>query len=185
MIGSLVGSWMTRQQVAKIVLLGRSGRPGADSGSVVQLASNSASAITMARCDASSAAEVAAVAEAATGSRRLQSVVLSGGVLADAAIPNQALRGIRAVFAPKPCSAQLWQLPAGVQPCQGHLVFSSVAALLGSPGQANYSAANACLDAMAQGWQSQVRRSWRSGGPGANHLLPTPISHPAHRAWLA
>lgn len=85
-----------------------------------------------------------------------QGVVHSGGVLADAAISNQTLPGIRAAFAPKASSAQLWHLPVGTQPSAMHLTFSSVAALLGSPGQANYSAANAVLDAMAAGWQAQV-----------------------------
>ncbi len=91
-----------------------------------------------------------------------QGVVHSGGVLADAALPNQTLHGLRAAFAPKASSAQLWQQPVGLQPSAMHLLFSSVAALLGSPGQANYSAANASLDAMARIWQSQVRDS--SGG---------------------
>jgi NAD(P)-dependent dehydrogenase (short-subunit alcohol dehydrogenase family) len=78
-------------------------------------------------------------------------------VLADASLANQTLAGIRAAFAPKPCSAQLWEQPVVLQPAAMHLTFSSVAALLGSPGQANYSAANAALDAMAQEWKAQVR----------------------------
>ena len=87
----------------------------------------------------------------------LQGVVHSGGVLADATIANQTLAGIRSVFAPKTASSQLWHLPANLQPGAFQLLFSSVAALLGSPGQSNYSAANAALDAMAASWQSQVR----------------------------
>ena len=80
----------------------------------------------------------------------------SGGVLADAAIPNQTLAGIRASFGPKVISGQLWERTVGVSPATMHIAFSSVAALLGSPGQANYSMANASLDAMARGWQEQA-----------------------------
>jgi short-subunit dehydrogenase len=176
MIGSLVGSWMAKQQVTNILLLGRSGRPGTDAGGVIELVAGggSSAAVHMVRCDAASAEEVAAVAAAATtGGQRLQGVVHSGGVLADATIPNQSLPGIRFAFAPKASSAQLWQLPVGMQPAALHLTFSSVAALLGSPGQANYSAANAALDCLAQGWQAQVSLNcllaWAAVPSGTNN----------------
>ncbi|KAL4451846.1 hypothetical protein ABPG75_007508, partial [Micractinium tetrahymenae] len=178
MIGSLVGAWLARQQVSHVLLLGRSGRPGSDSGAAMELAAGlgSAAAFHLLRCDAASAEEVADVAAAATCGRRLQGVVHSGGVLADAALPNQTLRGIRAAFAPKASSAQLWQQPVGLQPSAMHLVFSSVAALLGSPGQANYSAANAVLDTMAQAWMAQGLGgmsvqwgAWAEGGMAAGN----------------
>jgi hypothetical protein len=77
-------------------------------------------------------------------------------VLADAMLVNQTLKGIRASLAPKVSSAKLWERGAVLQPSTMHVVFSSVASLLGSPGQSNYSAANAMLDAMAAQWQAQV-----------------------------
>ena len=172
MIGSLVGAWLARQQVPHILLLGRSGRPSRDVEKLMQQMTGSgcAAAFHLLRCDAASAEEVAAASAAATRGCRLQGVVHSGGVLADAAITNQTLAGIRAAFAPKASSTELWEAPVGLQPSALHLTFSSVAALLGSPGQANYSAANAVLDAMAQRAQQQVR------GCCCAYLLPPAVT---------
>ena len=193
MIGSLMGGWLARQQVADVLLLGRSGRPGSDAQALVQLAAGGSSgSIHTLRCDAGSAEEVAAVAASAARGRRLQGVVHSGGVLADAALSNQTLAGIRAAFAPKTASAELWQLPVGLHPSALHMTFSSVAALLGSPGQANYSAANASLDAMALQWQAQVRLNvnvtcvWATHDRQIQQVHQTLLffSSPCRRAWL-
>jgi len=62
------------------------------------------------------------------------------------------------VFAPKATAWRLVERRLRVQPTHTAVLFSSVAALLGSPGQANYSAANSWLDAAAAGQQA-------AGGP--------------------
>lgn len=79
-------------------------------------------------------------------------VINSGGVLADAIISGQSAASIRTVFAPKLVSAVAMHREAEGLPVSQLLLFSSVASLLGSPGQANYAAANAALE----GWVAAV-----------------------------
>lgn len=105
-----------------------------------------------------------------------QGVFHSGGVLADATLPKQTPSKINTALAPKLNSALLWSQAVGLQPATMHVTFSSVAALLGSPGQANYGAANAMLDALAEGWQAQGAvgmsiqwGAWAEGGMAAAH----------------
>ena len=60
------------------------------------------------------------------------------------------------MWAPKVTSAQVWGQALHMVAVTSQVLFSSVAALLGSAGQANYSAANGALDALAAQWAAQV-----------------------------
>lgn len=73
----------------------------------------------------------------------------SGGVLQDAVLTAQTAASMRAVQAPKLASAAAMQHAANGQPVHQTLLFSSVASLLGNPGQSNYAAANAALEGWA------------------------------------
>ena len=74
----------------------------------------------------------------------------------DALLANQTASGMRAVFAPKVDGLARMAERMGPLPLQLVAIFSSVAGLLGSGGQANYAAANAVLDAWSQTSQSKV-----------------------------
>ena len=94
----------------------------------------------------------------------------AGGVLQDALLPKQGAGSLRAALAPKLSGAINAAAALRLQPLAQHLLFSSVASLLGNAGQANYSAANAALDAAAQllqqGGTSAISLQWGpwSGG---------------------
>jgi acyl carrier protein len=80
----------------------------------------------------------------------LRGVIHAAGVLDDVAVLSQDRARLERVFAPKAVGA--WNLHRATARDELDLfvMFSSAAAILGSPGQSNYAAANAYLDGLAQ-----------------------------------
>lgn len=102
--------------------------------------------VSAVQCDVS----VAADAAAATGLQRsVGSYWHAGGVLRDGLLAQQSAGALRAALAPKLGGWLAAAAALVAHPLLRQLLFSSVAALLGNAGQANYAAANAALDAAA------------------------------------
>ncbi|MCH9648352.1 MAG: SDR family NAD(P)-dependent oxidoreductase [Deltaproteobacteria bacterium] len=76
-------------------------------------------------------------------------VVHAAGVVEDGALAELTPESLDAVLRPKVLGAWALHQAFGQQPLDFFVLFSSAASLLGNPGQANYSAANAFLDALA------------------------------------
>ena len=146
-LGLLTGRWLAERGALALVLASRSGALARDTATESAALQASGATIHLERCDT---AEVA-------HARRLSAVVpsLSGvwhaaGVIADALLASQDAHGLTRVSAPKAHGAvSLHGLAATSVPLRACAFFSSVSALLGGAGQANYAAANACLDALA------------------------------------
>lgn len=85
------------------------------------------------------------------------SLLHAGGILADATIAKQTVHRVRSVFAPKLDGAMDLQAHLELRATCRQLLFSSIAALWGSPGQAQYAAANSMLDWMADSCQRAGR----------------------------
>ncbi|PSB11483.1 beta-ketoacyl synthase, partial [Pleurocapsa sp. CCALA 161] len=80
----------------------------------------------------------------------IKGIIHAAGVLSDGLLENQTWSSFHQVIAPKVVGA--WNLHQATQDLEldFFVLFSSVAALIGSPGQSNYTVANAGLDAIAR-----------------------------------
>jgi 3-oxoacyl-(acyl-carrier-protein) synthase len=149
-IGSLVALWaVDTQRLAGLTLVGRSGRAAGAAPALAALLAASEIPVTLVLGDAACQEDSDALFGASSGAAPATLVIHSGGVLADSTLANQRPGGVRGVFAPKVAATLAARAATSLQPVASEVLFSSVAALLGSPGQTNYSAANAALDALA------------------------------------
>ena len=128
------------------------------------------------RCDVAQPREVerALALAADPPAAPLRGVWHAAGVLADGLLAQQGASGLRRVSASKSHGAALLHRDGSALPLQASVLFSSIAALFGGAGQANYSAASSGLDALAQGVHARGRAAlsvqwgpWASSGMAA------------------
>ncbi|MEO3763955.1 SDR family NAD(P)-dependent oxidoreductase, partial [Streptomyces sp. B5E4] len=105
--------------------------------------------VRIAACDAADRDRLAALLDTVADDRPLTAVFHTAGTLADATLANLTPDQLTAVLRPKVDAA--WHLHelTGHLELDAFVLFSSAAATFGSPGQANYAAANTFLDALA------------------------------------
>ncbi|WP_425394049.1 SDR family NAD(P)-dependent oxidoreductase [Actinokineospora inagensis] len=133
-------------------------RQGPDAPGAAELTTLDAE-ITVVRCDVSDRDQLAGVLDAIPPEHPLTAVFHAAGVLDDGAVGSITDDGLTTVLRPKVDAAwHLHELTAHLD-LAAFVLYSSAAATLGSPGQANYSAANAFLDALAHHRRSGGRRA--------------------------
>ncbi|MFE9181867.1 type I polyketide synthase [Micromonospora haikouensis] len=123
---------------------------GSDYAALVAELTGAGAQVTAVSVDVADAGQVAGLVAGIDPVHPLTAVVHTAGVIADATIGSLSVDGMAAVMRPKVDGAwALHEATAGLD-LSAFVVFSSIAATLGSPGQGNYAAANAFLDALAQ-----------------------------------
>ncbi|MBB5940354.1 type I polyketide synthase, partial [Streptomyces zagrosensis] len=133
--------------VRHLLLLSRRGPEADGAADLVAELKKLGSEARIVACDVADRAQLAAAV--GTLDRPITGVVHAAGVVADGVIESLSAEQLERVMRPKVEAARhLHELTADTD-LAAFVLFSSVAALIGSPGQGNYAAANAALDALA------------------------------------
>ncbi|MFE2598981.1 thioester reductase domain-containing protein [Streptomyces sp. NPDC059396] len=150
-LGSLFARHLvTSYGVRQLLLVSRRGEQAAGAAELASELTGLSATVTIRSCDVSDRDELAALIAAIPADHPLTGIVHTAGILDDGLVPAMTPERLAAVLTPKADAA--WHLHDLTRELDltAFVLFSSVAALVGGPGQSNYAAANASLDALAQ-----------------------------------
>jgi phthiocerol/phenolphthiocerol synthesis type-I polyketide synthase C len=149
-LGLTVARWMVEQGASHLVLMGRRD-PSVEAESVLDELRTAGATVLVARADVTQAEEVARVLAEIRGSLPpLRGVLHAAAVLDDSILLQLDDERFKHVMSPKIDGAWNLHQLTSAEPLDFFVLFSSAASMLGSPGQGNYVAANAFLDALAR-----------------------------------
>ncbi len=141
---------ITRYGVRHLLLVSRRGPTAPGATDLAHRLTALGAQVTLTAADTADPTQLGAVLQSIPTAHRLTAVVHTAGVLDDAVVTELTGQQLHTVLTAKADTAwHLHHLTADTD-LAAFVLFSSAAAILGNPGQANYAAANAVLDALAQ-----------------------------------
>ncbi|WP_343298773.1 thioester reductase domain-containing protein, partial [Streptomyces sp. SID1034] len=149
-LGALFARHLVRAHgVGHLLLTSRRGQEAAGAGELARELEELGAQVTIAACDVANRAELAALLSALPERHPLTGVIHAAGVLDDGLVEGQTPERLAAVLRPKVDAA--WHLHDLTRDMDlsAFVLFSSIAAVLGGPGQSTYAAANSFLDGLA------------------------------------
>ena len=148
-IGCALADWLAERGAGAIVLNGRRA-PDAAAAETISALRERGVTVRVELADVTDAAAVDQMLERIKGELPpLGGVIHSVGVLSDRSLANQSWERFEQVLWPKVLGAWHLHRATADRDLDLFVLFSSVAGILGNPGQANHAAANAFLDQLA------------------------------------
>jgi KR domain/Zinc-binding dehydrogenase/Phosphopantetheine attachment site len=150
LLGGLVAAHLARTGRARdLVLAGRTGPAAPGAPALAAGLATAGTGVRVTACDTADRAALAGLLAGVPAGRPLTGVVHAAGVADDGVTGSLTPARVDAVMRPKADAAwHLHELTSGAD-LDWFILFSSAAATFGSPGQGNYAAGNAFLDALA------------------------------------
>ena len=183
-LGLRVARWLVASGARHVALLGRTAPTSTAREAIATLSAAGAEVVAL-QADVSRAEDVdRAVATIQARMPRLRGIFHAAGTLDDGVLLQQDWQRFERVFAPKVAGA--WHLHTRTldAPLDMFVLFSSAASLVGAPGQGNYAAANAYLDALAHHRRSlglaALSVNW---GPWTDVGMAAAVSQQDHKRW--
>ncbi|KAI1734298.1 KR domain-containing protein [Xylaria scruposa] len=164
-LGRSLTSWMLELGARRFTFLCRSGADSSSAADLVLSLEAAGAMVQVVRGDVTSQSDVIRAINGISSKYPIKGVVHAAMVLRDSLYHSMTFEAWKQSVLPKVAGA--WNLHSVLAstPLDFFIMTSSVSGILGTPGQANYAAANAYLDALA-------RHRMRCGSPAISVVLP-------------
>jgi acyl transferase domain-containing protein len=186
-LGVETARWLISRRGAKhLVLASRRGFDDPKAGMVVDELSAIGAEVRIVSADITKEADVRRLLEVAGSPRELKGIFHCAGLLDDGILLQMSWAKLWRVMAPKAIGGWLLSELSRDLKLECFVVFSSILSLIGSAGQANYSAANAFLDGLVGQRRAEGLPALALNfGPWARSGLATESGEKGRQIWRA